>query len=322
MKASRCLSISVVLFAVLILPTLSCTTVVRDYPDADAGANPDPYGGDAKGSSGTKDTAATGNTPDTPTGTPDGALATDGSLPDAAVDASPVTDGGGVNDTAGGDTGALPVDATVTDAPLATDADAPEHVDSGPLPDTALAPCDNLATKFEAALPEAKACTQTSDCHFEIAGDIEACACDIWVTAAGLHAIETLQGNYADTCGPVTCEIAGECPDTSKPLCKNGVCIGTAAPQTDCANLEAAYKAEIGKAKACTDENDCSVLVDNALGCGCDIFVSSSFDVSAIVALQTKYAAKCTPPTGCAPCGEPLSGSCTNMKCITELAPP
>lgn len=238
------------------------------------------------------------------------------------------------------DTGSVAADVSA-DASEPGDVAAPPDADSaqpgadttGPSQDTADAgavtedvpvasSCSELEASYGVALASAKACTADLDCKLRRPADVAACECDTWVTAAGAGAVDAIAQQF-DTAGCTVCEAAPECAELDNARCIEGVCATSAAPVVDCQVTAGSYKAEISKAKACTDSTQCRLEIEGALVCGCPIFVNDTWDITAAKALAAEFhKGQCSEGEGCAACGEPLVGVCSGGKCITKTKAP
>lgn len=256
-------------------------------------------GQDGGGTSSPYDTGPAGGVPDT--GTKD-------------------TGSAGVADVGSADTGASDAASSDADPDTATELDAPMGPDSSDdadtLPTTA---CEDLEADYAAALTLAKSCTADADCALRRPTDPAGCTCDAWVVSAGT--LDDIADDYA-LASCVTCDPPDACPALGNARCIGGQCAASATP-VNCATLADKYKGEVSKAKACTTSEECRVLVDSLLTCGCPVYVNETYDASLMTSLSNQYhSAQCPPGEGCTACGEPLVGVCTGGKCATKTKAP
>lgn len=257
---------------------------------------------DSNGSSSPFDTGPGGGTPDV------GGPAKDTGGSDATADTGPFDSSVGA-DTAQ-DSGQDP------DVETPPDAQADDTADTGPT-----TTCEELEADFAAALTQATGCAADADCDLRHTKDIAGCACDVWITPAGVGPLDDLVEAYAAG-GCVTCEPPTGCPALGNPRCVASVCTASTKP-VSCPALADAYKSEVSKAKPCAGSEDCRLLTESALACGCPVYVNENYDTTKMKSLASQYhTAQCSPGEGCPACGEALVGVCSNGKCTTKTKAP
>lgn len=283
---------------------LACTDVIEAPAEGNGGAgfgnDTGTGGGNPGGNSGNLDSGGTGGGDTLPTG-----------------DTGPEPDVTPSEDTAS------PGDTT----PAGDDADVAATPDAGADPDTGGEPdaggaCSELEASYGVALASAKSCTADGDCKQRRPGDPGGCTCDTWVTAAGSGAVDAIAAQY-EGAGCTLCTEPPACPTLANARCIEGVCTVPTKPPLSCDQLATAYKAEINKAKACTGSEQCRVLTEGALVCGCSIYINEDFDTTEAKSLASQFhAAQCPEGDACAACAEPLVGVCSGGKCITKTKAP
>jgi hypothetical protein len=88
----------------------------------------------------------------------------------------------------------------------------------------------------------------------------------------------------------------------------------TVSSGDECSGLGVSYQALLERAKSCDPQaaNECTLLVDSSLVCGCRTFVNpNAFSKGAVAALQDEFAANaCSQPPCPGPCRTPARGYC------------
>ncbi len=138
----------------------------------------------------------------------------------------------------------------------------------------------------------------------------------------------TLLGCNADSCAydGETYNVGDEftTADGSVCVCESTGAVECTVSSDECAGLGTSYQALLERAKACDPRaaaNECTLLVDSALTCGCVTFVNpNAFSKGAVAAVEQEFAANgCEQKARCAPgpsCDMPARGYCApNGQC-------